>query len=505
MPPTWTAWSARRGARLAATALAFAVVVACSSASGPREERAPASPSTGASGGDLAWEACGGGFECTVLEVPLVEGDPAQGTVPLALTRLPAADRVNRVGSIVVNPGGPGLSAVDHLQAAWTSTLPVVRERFDLVAFDPRAVGRSSPLRCASTAELDRYFALDPTPDGPDELTALAQGAGALATACARGAGRLLGHLSTAAAVGDLEAVRVAVGDERLTYLGYSYGTTIGAGYLDRFPDRVRAMVLDSPIPASLTWDEVLTGQAVGFERALSAFLADCARTACAFHRVVGGDLDVAYDRLLASVEDAPLPGDRTRTVGPGEAFLGVIAALYDQDSGWPALAAALAAAAQGDGTPLLALADGYLGRGLEGYSTVSEANLAVSCSDRPWPDDPGAYDALGQRLAERAPRFGRAVALAGLSCAAWPAKPDAVPAPVTGEGAPPVLVLGTTGDPATPYAWAVELAGRLDDAVLLTARGQEHTVYDVDGPSCVVEAVDAYLLTLEVPEPVRC
>jgi pimeloyl-ACP methyl ester carboxylesterase len=326
VPSNVTARRAGRGARLAATALAVALVAACSSPSGPRDERAPAGPTSGASasgGEDLAWKACGGGFECAVLDVTLVEDEPARGTVPLALTRLPAADRVNRVGSIVVNPGGPGLSAVDHLQAAWTSTLPVVRERFDLVAFDPRAVGRSSPLRCASTAELDRYFALDPTPDGPEELTALAQGAGALATACARGAGRLLGHLSTAAAVGDLEAVRVAVGDERLTYLGYSYGTTIGAGYLDRFPDRVRAMVLDSPIPASLTWDEVLTGQAVGFERALAAFLADCERTPAPCAARSAATSDAAYDRRLASVEDAPLPGDGTRNLSsPGEAFL---------------------------------------------------------------------------------------------------------------------------------------------------------------------------------------
>jgi hypothetical protein len=219
----------------------------------------------------------------------------------------------------------------------------------------------------------------------------------------------------------------------------------------------------------------------------------------------VRGELPAAYDRLVARVDDAPLPGDGTRQVGPGELSLAVAAALYDQESGWPALAAALAAAEQGDGLPLLVLADAYLGRGPEGYSNVNEANLAVNCSDRPWPDDPQAYVALAERLAVQAPRFGPSVALAGLSCATWPAKPPEQPRAVTGAGAPPVLVVATTGDPATPYAWSVDLVERLDSGVLLTHRGQGHTVYDVDGPACVVEAVDAYLLTLEVPEQRTC
>jgi pimeloyl-ACP methyl ester carboxylesterase len=183
--------------------------------------------------------------------VPLVDDDPAQGTVPLALTRLEAADPAQRIGSIVVNPGGPGVSAVEYLQSAWSQVLPVVRERFDLVAFDPRGVGRSTPVRCASPAELDRYFALDPTPDDAAELDALVRGNAAVAAGCARGAGRLLGHLSTVEAAADLDRVRTAVGDDQLTYLGFSYGTTLGAVYADRFPDRVRAMVLDSAFPPS--------------------------------------------------------------------------------------------------------------------------------------------------------------------------------------------------------------------------------------------------------------
>ena len=509
MPQTRTVGGAGRAARRAAAGLLVLVLTACSADSAAPQDEPASRPSAETASRpptpELAWTPCGGDFACATLEVPLVADDPSQGTVPLAVTRLEAADPANRIGAVVVNPGGPGLSAVDHLQATWSQVLPVVRERFDLVAFDPRGVGRSAPVRCASTAELDRYFALDPAPDDPGELEALVEGNAALTAACARGAGRLLGHLATEQAAADLERVRVALGGEQLTYLGFSYGTTIGAAYLDRFPEQVRAMVLDSAFPRSLTWQQVLTGQATGFERALTAFLADCERTDCEFRGQVRGELPAAYDRLVARVDDAPLPGDGTRQVGPGELSLAVAAALYDQESGWPALAAALAAAEQGDGLPLLVLADAYLGRGPEGYSNVNEANLAVNCSDRPWPDDPQAYVALAEQLAVEAPRFGPSVALAGLSCATWPAKPQEQPRAVTGAGAPPVLVVATTGDPATPYAWSVDLVERLDSGVLLTHRGQGHTVYDVDGPACVVEAVDAYLLTLEVPEQRTC
>jgi pimeloyl-ACP methyl ester carboxylesterase len=482
------------------------LLAACSEPDAPPRAEPSARPSANAPSPALAWTPCDDGFACATLDVPLVEDDPAQGTVPLALTRLPAADPDNRIGSIVVNPGGPGASAVDFLQSSWAHVLPVVRERFDLVAFDPRGVGRSAPVRCAGTGELDRWFGLDPSPDDAAELDALVQGGAALTAGCARGAGRLAGHLSTREAVADLERVREAVGDEQLTYLGYSYGTTIGAAYVDRFPDRVRAMVLDGAFPQSLTWEQVLTGQATGFEGALTSFLDDCERTACDYRRQVGGGLlPAAFDRLTARLDGAPLPGDATRDVGPGQLFLGVAAALYDRETGWPALAAALSAAERGDGAPLLALSDSYLGRGPEGYTNANDANLVVNCSDRPWPREPAAYVALSERLARSAPRFGPAVALSGLPCATWPAPAAEQPGAVTGKGAAPVVVVGTTGDPATPYAWAVALADELESGVLLTSRGEGHTVYAVDGPSCVVEALDAYLLTLEVPEQRTC
>ncbi|MCW2614140.1 MAG: hypothetical protein JWN08_1134 [Frankiales bacterium] len=454
----------------------------------------------------LAWEACGGsGFECSTLTVPLVDEDPSQGTVDLALTRKRVSSPSRRIGSLVINPGGPGASAVGYLQAAFSQVPAAVRARFDLVAFDPRGVGRTSPVRCGTTAELDDYFAIDPSPDDPAELRELEQGNEDLVAGCRQRSGEILPHVSTADAARDLDKVRAALGDDRLTYLGYSYGTSLGAAYLDRFPTRVRAMVLDGGIDPTLTWDRLLQGQSSGFDRALEAFLAHCERTRCAYRQAVSGDLGAAYDRLAAEVERAPLSGDATRDVGPAELSLGVGAGLYSRADGWPAIADALTAAENGDGSVLLALNDSYLDRTEDGYQNVSEANIAVNCLDRPWPRETAPYLALAERVREDAPRFGPAIALSGMACAEWPVPPVGTPHPVTAPGAPPVLVIGTTGDPATPYAWSVALADQLESGVLLTYRGDGHTVYRDGAPACVRAPVDEYLLTAVAPSPRTC
>ena len=453
----------------------------------------------------LSWKPCADGFECATLPVALVEDDPAQGTIDLALTRRKATEPERRIGSLIVNPGGPGASAVDYLQAAWTNIPAPVRARFDLVAFDPRGVGRSAPVRCADTAELDTYFALDPSPDNPDELAALVDGNAELAAGCEQRSSKILPHVSTIETARDVDTVRAAVGDDKLSYLGYSYGTTLGATYLDRYPTHVRVMVLDGGIDPTLTWNAFLAGQSTGFDRALEAFLANCQRTRCAFRKAVDGDLTRAYDTLAARVEDAPLPTGEKRRLGPGEFSLGVGAGLYSKSSGWPAIAAGLAAAQNGDGSILLQLSDSYLDRGPDGYKNVSEANFAVNCLDRPWPTDVAAYTALADRIGASAPRFGPAIALSGLGCASWPVPPVSAPHPVAGTGAPPVVVIGTTRDPATPYVWSVALAGQLDSGVLLTHEGDGHTVYRVGAPDCITEPVDRYLLTMKAPAPATC
>jgi pimeloyl-ACP methyl ester carboxylesterase len=492
-----------RSRRLPAVLAALALTATACAGGGPTPA-APSGPAPGAA--PVSWTSCetgAPGFECARLTVPLDEADPTAGDLELLLTRLPATDAQRRVGSLVVNPGGPGSSAVGFLQAAATLLPEPLRERFDLVAFDPRGVGGSAPVRCATTAELDRYVALDPVPDDASELAALTTAAADLAAGCQQRSGRLLPHVSTAVAARDLERVREAVGDDRLSYLGYSYGTELGAAYLEQFPDRVRVMVLDGAVDPALAWDERLAAQAVGFERALADFAAECARFDCPVEAADRGVLG-AVDRLAEQVEQQPLPGDGERTVGPGELSVALLSSLYRAED-WPLLAEGLADAQDGDGGLLLALSDRYLERGPDGYSGTSEANLAVSCLDRPWPRDPSAYVALADRLRDQAPRFGPLVALSALPCASWPAAPVASPAPASAPGAPPVVVLGTTRDPATPYAWAVALAEQLPGAVLLTHDGDGHTVYFESAPACLRRPVDAYLLTGAVPTPVRC
>ena len=500
--------------RLPVLLLAGAVLTgACSSepAAEPAASAAPSpSPSVAPSPTPpepvaLAWQPCEEGFECAVLPVQLDAADPAAGSVELAVTRKAAAAPAERLGSLVVNPGGPGASAVDYLQAAWQQIPEPVRARFDLVALDPRGVGRSAPVRCLPTPELDDYFALDPDPDDEAELQALQEGNQALVDGCEQTSGQLLPHVSTAEAAQDLDLLRASLGDEGLTYLGYSYGTSIGAAYLEQFPDRVRAMVLDGGIDPTLTWDALLAGQSAGFDTALSAFLADCERTRCAFRQAVQGDLAVAFDALQDRVEQEPLPGDGERTVGPGEFSLGVGAGLYNKENGWPAIAQGLAGATSGDGSTLLALSDSYLDRDEDGYANVSEANLSVNCIDRPWPRETAPYLELADRVEAAAPRFGRAIALSGMACALWPAPVVGEPGPVTGAGAPPVLVVGTTRDPATPFAWSQALADQLESGVLLTYDGDGHTVYRAGAPECVRAVVDTYLLAATPPPPTTC
>ena len=451
------------------------------------------------------WRDCEGDFECATLRVPLDDARPAAGTVDLALTRLRTAQKGRRIGSLVVNPGGPGASAVGYLQAAWTLIPPPVRARFDLVAFDPRGVGRTAPVRCATTAELDDYFAVDPSPDDDAELRELERSNAELAAGCQERSGRLLPHVSTAEAARDLDRVRAAVGDARLTYLGYSYGTSLGAAYLDAFPTRVRAMVLDGGIDPQLTWDALLEGQSKGFDRALEAFLADCDRTRCAYRQEVEGDLLAAFDRLAAQVDRTPLPATGGRTVGPGEFALGVLGGLYSKASGWPAIADALVAAERGQGGPMLALSDAYLERGPDGYANITEALSSVVCLDRQWPREIEPYLALADRVRADAPRFGPLIALSGSICADWPVRPVGAPTRVTAPGSPPVVVIGTTGDPATPYAWSVALADQLSKGVLITYRGDGHTVYREGSSGCVREVVNRYLLTAAAPEPTTC
>jgi pimeloyl-ACP methyl ester carboxylesterase len=477
-------------------------------ASGPTPTKGAPTPTSSAAvpAGDWrlsSWRGCGSGFQCATLTVPVDPNKPALGTVGLAVIRHKATGS-RRIGSLFANPGGPGASAVDWMRNAWDNFPSEIRRRFDIVTFDPRGVGHTTPVRCMSTSGLDALFHIDPSPDTAAERAELLRGNQQFDAGCQKRSGKVLPHVDTVTVAQDLDRLRQAVGDSKLTYVGYSYGTAIGASYLDQFPTRVRAMVLDGALDPALTWDGFLRGQSAGFEGAFKAFLADCEKNGCAFRDAVSGDLGQAYDALSARVDAHDLPGDGSRTVGPGEFIIGTALGMYSRNL-WPALGNALAAAQRGQGDLLLDLSDEYLERGPNGYANIQEANFAVNCIDRPWPRTQKPYYDVAAEVAKTSPRFGPMIALSGLGCIAWPVPATGRPHQVRAPGSPAVIVIGGTRDPATPYVWSQRLASQLSRGVLFTRVGDGHTVYRIGAPNCIVRPVDDYLLTLRVPPPTRC
>jgi pimeloyl-ACP methyl ester carboxylesterase len=370
------------------------------------------------------------------------------------------------------------------------------------VGFDPRGVGESTPIDCLSDDELDDFVAADASPDDEAEIAELQAQSEALGAGCLERSGDLLPHVSTVDVARDLDVLRAVLGDEQFTYLGKSYGTSIGATYAELFPERVGRMVLDGAMDPALPREQVALGQADGFERALRAYLDECLADDCPLGRTLG-EAQVTLDNLLAVIDAQPLPaGDESRPLTQSLAVLGIGYPLYLRaDVGYPALTEALTAALAGDGSPLLTLADLYLHRDEEGYQgNLNEAFYAVSCLDRPDTFTVAEVQQAEDRFADVSPVFGPYLAWSGLPCTIWPVEATAAPGPLTAEGAAPILVVGTTGDPATPYEWAVSLADQLASGVLLTYEGFVHTAYRKNN-DCVDDAVDRYLIEGEPPE----
>lgn len=460
----------------------------------------PAAPGSNAApkpaASTLTWTACGQ-LECARLPVPLDHDRPAGRTIEIALSRRRATDQSRRIGSLLVNPGGPGVSGIELLPSILARVSPGVRARFDVIGFDPRGTGSSSPVRCLPTAELDKYFAADPVPDDPAEKAALIDIVRRFTAGCQKLSGDLLPHVGTEDAARDMDLIRAAVGDEKLTFLGFSYGTALGAAYAEQFPTRVRALALDAGLDPAADIIALNRVQGEGFDRAFDAFVADCrGRPTCEW-KPGGGASKGAYLALAARIDATPLPAG-SRRLGPSELALGAAWYLYAQQL-WPGLARALAQAEGGTGTLMLEGFDRLVGRNRNGtYKNEQEAYAAISCIDNPAPKDVAAYERSAAEAARTAPAFGPTIAWSGLVCGLWPLPATGKAEPLKAPGSPPILVIGTTNDPATPFVWSEALAKQLPQGRLLRHEGEGHTAYGED--SCTTRITDAYLLTLALP-----
>lgn len=470
----------------------------------------PSSAGSGTSTGYVApplrWAACGGGFQCATLVVPLDYAHPGGTKIDEAVIRAPATDPSASLGDLVVNPGGPGASGVQFLREGLSIFPAAVRARYTIVSFDPRGVGSSDPVVCLTPAQVTASYDMQPIPQDPAQRAALVAAARLEDRACAKREAGLIPYVGTNNVARDLDVLRAALGERKLTYLGYSYGTYLGTVYDEMFPTHVRAMVLDGAVDPTMDGRQFLTGQALGFQTDFDNFISWCAAQndqTCPFRAAGAGSagLVAAYDALYARVSQAPLPTDPgAPAMGPGDFFTSVIGAMYDPAQGWPFLGIALEQAEQGSGADLEELFTEYSGYGTPDYVNSVDANTAVNCRDRPWPRHLSTYVHLATQLAARAPQFGAAIAYSGLSCLDWPLPPAPRPGDPHALGAPPVVIIGTTRDPATPYAWALALHAELAGSRLITHVGDGHTVYRAGAPACVVNAVDSYLFSLTLP-----
>ncbi|MBV8160123.1 MAG: alpha/beta fold hydrolase [Acidimicrobiia bacterium] len=412
------------------------------------------------------------------------------------MVRRPALDPARRLGSLLINPGGPGDSGVNDLPAELRILTSGLQDDFDIVSFDPRGVDRSAPVHCESSGASSPALAdplPDPVPATPQATQAVLDYDRQYAAACLRNTGPVLAHVDTESAARDMDRLRAALGDDRLTYIGHSYGTLLGAVYAELFPTRVRAMVLDSAIDPAVSTDQANVDQAKAFDAVLQSFFAWCAASASCPWRP-HGDPQADLLALADRARQHPLPGGPGRVAGPAEIYNGVLSRLYAR-SYWPSLGSALAAAEAGNGGPLVTLAEAFINHG---GPNGADSNLAIDCLDYPVAADPAGYPAAAQAAGAQAPFFGPPFAWSSLGCAVWPFPSTRTPHAITAAGAPPILVVGTTGDPATPFQWGQHLAAELQRGAFVERVGEDHVAYYYS--ACVRALDQAYLIAGTVP-----
>ncbi len=460
------------------------------------------SPTTTAHTGDLDrfysqtvnWKACDDGFQCATISVPLSYDDPNGQTIALNINRHKARDSAHGLGPLLVNPGGPGGSGLDFARSYDAFLSPSVSDRFDVVGFDPRGVGTSTPLQCLTAAQTDNFVSTMGTPWSAEETKAVTDTAHGLGQGCKERSATLVANVGTVPAAKDMDIIRGVLGVKKISYLGKSYGTFLGLTFINLFPNSVDRFVLDGVIAPDLTNDELAQGQSDGFQLALSRFVANCPKHGnCPLPDGQAAGMKRISD-FLTSLQTKPLSTDTSRPLTRAMAFNAIVGSLYEQRSGWPMLRDALSSAFSGDGSDLEEIVDSFTGRNEDGtYSSNSiDALYGVNCLDRPDRANVARTEELATQWKASAPLFGPDLAWGNLPCYDWPAPATDAAKKMTGEGAPPVMLVGTVNDPATPYRWATQTAAQMPTAALVSWNGDGHTAY-MRGSDCVDQAVDKF------------
>ena len=439
----------------------------------------------------LDWRDCYGGFECSTFEVPVDYEKISKNTFTLKVLRHSASDKRDRLGAIFVNPGGPGGSATNYAYNAESIVSPEIISKFDIIGFDPRGINSSEPIRCLTNSEEDEFLSADASGGEASKVRELIAISKAFAAKCKKAAGAKLGHYSTLDAAKDMEVLRNLLKEKSLNYLGKSYGTYLGTLYAALYPKSVGRMVLDGAVAPNISPQEQELAQAVGFDKALENYLMSQKKFKIK---------DIT--KLLDKASTDPMKSKSGRLVTESLVITAVAQSLYDSKSGWRDLTNSLELAiGKGDPTGILELADRYNNRDSSGnyYSNQNDISIMITCLD--WKENRTVDQMVSEQaiFKSKSSVFGPYLSFAALPCRYWKAKPKLLTFDLSKTITKPILIIGVTEDPATPYKWAQTLSKSFHNAELLTLKGEGHTGHN-RGNKCVDSVVDSYFLTGKIP-----
>jgi pimeloyl-ACP methyl ester carboxylesterase len=452
---------------------------------------------------ELIWTDCKDDkkFQCAEIQVPVDYQNPGNASLTLALKKLPAKYSADKVGSLLINPGGPGGSGTDYVTYAEDAFGKRLMDSFDIIGFDPRGVALSTPLDCLTDKEVDEFIAFDGTPDTDQELKDSLQLSINLAEGCEAVENNLIAHVGTQEAARDMDIIRELVGDEKLNFLGASYGTYLGGMYAELFPEKVGRLVLDGAVDPSLSGEEQSFDQAVGLDTALRRFVEDCPKyDDCPLTQTGTGGVKEIRD-FLDSLDANPLKTEDPERILTQAMGVYAVAAFLYSDDWWSYMRQSLATAFDGDGTDLLSIVDLFNERKDDGTfaTNATEAIYAINCFDEPSDATEEQVREFAKTWIKDAPVFGDYLAWGNLACSIWPVKDPNPINKFVAQGAAPIVVVGTKYDPATPYKWAIGLSSQLSSSVLLTYEDDGHTAY-MRGSECIDKEIENYLVYGIVP-----